>query len=248
MPIEITTNINDLLKKIESDIKGMMKSSEVGGAGKRAGQAIGRHIGDTLLGGNDSGYNYVQSGGLEALVQEESSNPELRQRQNDMTIGVFELNNMNDGVYSKRNDQFQQHEVWDEKQGEMVQKSIFLKGERQLPKWILAEFGSGDYKSGGYEKFDIGYTNRDKPYMYGPSIGSVGGPGGGRKKGYFMVTQSTLVTLLGPDRIKGMNTHREHEGIRAGHVFSKGLEISKQEVFEILGEGIEEYLKRVNGE
>lgn len=248
MAWKVETNLPELIKKIESDMKGMLKSQEVGSASKTAGKAIGRHISEKVNGGSESGYNYKQSGGLHDLVQREGNDPNIKQGQNSVQIQVFNITNMNLDNDAKRNHQFQVHEVWDSKKHEMIKQTISLKQENQMPKWILAEFGSGKYSNGDWSQFDIGYTHREgKPYMYGPSIGPAGGPGGGSKSGFFMVSNETLAKLMGPDRIKAMNTHREHQGIRAGHVFSKGLEESKQDVFEILGDGIQEYLNKVGG-
>lgn len=236
------TNIEELEAHLSRVFKGMLKSKEVAEAGKDAGRAIGRHVGDTLLGGGDSGYDYRQSGGLESLVSEESMHPEIKQTQNKMTIGIFELNNMNMGVYAKRNHQFQFHQAWDETLGQMVTTRISLKAESELPKWILAEYGSGGRKEGSVlPEFRVNYTPRDKPYLFGPSVGPVTGPGGGPKLGFFKVNQRGLENLLGP-RIKSLDSHREHQGTRAGHVFSRGLESSKQEVFDILVDGLENYL------
>lgn len=245
---QIETNINELIAKIESDMKGMLKSKEIGNASKVAGQAIGRHIAENVDGGSESGYNYKQSGGLHDLVIREAKDPYVKQGQNSVQIGVFNLSNMNSDVDAKRNHQFQVHEVWDEKKHEIINKTISLKQEEQMPKWIIAEFGSGKYSSGDWSNFDIGYTRReDKPYMFGPSVGPAGGPGGGSKRGFFMVSNDTLVKLLGPDRARSMDSHRVHEGVRAGHVFSEGLEESKEEIFEIIGDGLQEYLDRIGG-
>jgi hypothetical protein len=237
------TNIEELEAHLSRVFKGMLKSKEVAEAGKDAGRAMGRHVGDTLLGGGDSGYNYRQSGDLEKLVSEEGRNPEIKQTQNKMSIGVFEINNMNMGVYAKRNHQFQFHQTWDETLHEMVTTRISLQAEKELPKWILAEYGSGSKSEGIVQpEFRVTYTSRDKPYLYGPSVGPVTGPGGGPKLGFFKVNQRGLENLLGPRITKMMDSHREHQGTRAGHVFSLGLESAKQEVFEILGEGLETYL------
>lgn len=238
------TNLQELEAHITQKFKGMMKSKEMAEAGKQAGQAIGRYVGDEAVGGGDSGYNYNQSGAFHKLIMEEAKGPTIVQKPSKIEIGVFEWHNMSDksSIYAMRNHQVQIHEVWDSKQGKIVRKPISLKGENQMPKWILAEFGSGKFAESVPAQFKINYTKRDKPYMYGRSIGPVRGIGGGDKSGHFMVSNNTLLNLLGPNRSKDLNSHRTHQGIRAGHIFSIGLRRSKSEVQEILGHGIQNYL------
>jgi hypothetical protein len=232
------TNIEELEKHLSAKFKGMLKSKELQQAGKEAGRAIGRHVGDAVVDGGKSGYDYDQSGAFHQLISEEGKHGDVAQKQSKLTIGVFELNNMNMGVFSRRNFQTQTHIVGSK--GRIV---VFrLKQEQQLPKWILAEFGSGRYSQPVPSEFKITYTKRDKPYMYGPSVGPVGGEGGGSKKGYFMVNNKSLLNLLGENRAKDLSSHREHPGIKAGHVFRDGLASSQQEVVEILGRGVQSYL------
>jgi hypothetical protein len=244
--IRITSNIDELQHHLDSVFKKMMKSPELQVAGTDAGQAIGRHVGDTLIEGGDSGYSYEQSGGLQELVSEESRYPQIKQTQNKVSIGVFDVSNMNNANIAKRNWQYQYHDVWDSKEHMLTRKMISLKEEDQMPKWVLAESGTGQYRDGdlNLSRYGINYTERDKPYMFGPSIGGVGGPGGGQKRGFFMVTNSTLLNLLGPNRAQQLDSHREHEGIKAGHVFSKGLDSAREEVFDILGGGVQAYLDK----
>lgn len=159
-----------------------------------------------------------------------------------MTIGVFELDNMNEGVYSRRNHQYQLHNIWDSKAHEYKNTIISLKAESQMPKWIIAEFGTKNGESPP-ENLKVNYTPRpDKEFLFGPSIGSVGGPGGGSKRGMFMVSEKGLGHLYGDKR--NLFSYRTHHGVKAGHVFTKGLTESKEEVFDILSDGIASYLSK----
>lgn len=236
------SNIQELEIHLSTKFKGMLKSKEMKQAGKEAGQAIGRHIGDTANGSNKAGYDYNQSGGFhETLISESKHGGDISQKQSKLTIGMFELKNMTDGHFSKRNFQLQEHVV--ETVGGRVTKvaTFRLKEEKQLPKWIIAEFGTGKHAEPVPSEFKISYTRRDKPYMYGPSLGGVRGEGGGSKRGFFMIGGSKLMNLLGK-RAENRRNFREHPGIKAGHVFRDGFRNSKEEVIEILGHGINNYL------
>ncbi|HLI46308.1 MAG TPA: hypothetical protein VKU94_03860, partial [Geobacterales bacterium] len=199
--IKVSTNIDELEEHLNKVFKNMFKSQELQNAGREVGKAIGKHVEISLAGGGDSGYDYTQSGDLKRLIKEEAEEADVKGFQNKLSIGVFDLENMNLSVYAKRNWQYQVHDVWDSEQHEFTKRTISLKQENQMPKWILAEFGSGKYRdeNANISRFGISYAPReDKEYMYGPSIGNVRGPGGGSKRGFFMVSQRGLENLLGP--------------------------------------------------
>lgn len=242
MDAKVTTNIEELEAHLNKVFKGMFKSAEVINAGKEASKIIGGHVASLVGGGNDSGYDYNQSGSFHELIQDEARGGEVKGSQNKLTIGMFEITNMNHGVGAMRNAQFQIHRVYDKETHEFTNRSIYLKQENQMPIWILAEFGS---KNGGsMSQFNLEYTPRpDKDIIFGPSLGSVGGAGGGSKKGFFMVSEKGLDGLLGP--WARYDEHRMHGGMRAGHIFSEGLEQSKEQINQELAEGIQSYLDSI---
>jgi hypothetical protein len=84
--------------------------------------------------------------------------------------------------------------------------------------------------------------------MFGPSERV---PSGLKKKIYAMISDTQHAKIgNGKWYSKGdekQMIHNRHSGVRAGRFFRNGLEDSKAPVFEALGNGIEEYLNRING-
>jgi hypothetical protein len=239
------TNFDELEKHLNKKFKSMMKSQEMASAGKRASQAMGRHVGDQISDGGASGYDYDQSGDFHKLIKEEARHGEIHQTATSLTMGFGEMWNMNEGVEARRNAQVQDHVVGMNGSRVTRLRTFRLKEENQLPKWVIAEFGmgtKGEGKGAVPKELQVNYTKRpNKEFMYGPSLGGVRGEGGGPKNGFFMLSGRSLMNLLG-NRAENRRNFRRHPGIKAGRVFRRGLEKSKEEVQDILRDGIRDYL------
>jgi hypothetical protein len=239
--MKTSTNFQDLEKHINSVFKGMMKSRELTEAGKTASKAMGRYVLDEVAGGGASGYDYEQSGDFHNLLASEAKHGNVYSTPSKLTMGFAYIPEMNLGVEAKRNFQIQDHVV--QMNGGRITKirTFKLKQEEQMPKWIIAEFGSGEKKAKGriLKDFAITYTPRpDKDFLLGPSLSKVRGEGGGRKKGYFMISGKSL------DKLQHQQAQRFfHRGVKPGRIFSRGLESSQEEVTQILHEGISKYLR-----
>lgn len=235
----VFTNIDELQREVEAHFKSMMKSKEMAQAGKRASEAMGRYVMDQVSDGGDSGYDFEQSGDFHSLLASEAKHGSVNQSQNSLSMGFGYIPEMNEGVEARRNFQTQVHWVGSKKKGRYV--TINLKQEKEMPKWIIAEFGSGRRadRANMPKELKVRYTPRSgKEYMYGPSSEKVGGEGGGEKRGYFMVSRDGFNNLRGDKRYKP----KTHPGVKAGRIFRKGLEKSKEEVREILADGIRDFL------
>jgi hypothetical protein len=236
------SNIEELEAHLSMIFKGMFKSKEMYTSGVQARRVISRYVEGLITSGSNSGYNYNNTGDLHRLISDEVKDPGIKQTPSSITMGFGELTDMNDSVYAKRNYQEQSHVVGTRSDGTARVVKFRLKAENEMPKWILAEFGSGDRGDGESavpKEFNITYTKRpDKKHIFGPSIDKVGGPGGGKKKSFFMTSKSNV------GRVNDGRSVREHPGTKAGHVFSDALKMSKIEVEQELAEGIHKYLAR----
>jgi hypothetical protein len=233
------TNIEEVEREVNRHFKGMMKSKEMTDAGKTASKVMGRYVLDEVADGGESGYDYEQSGDFHNMLSSEAKGGDIQQTPSKLSMGFGYIPELNNGVEAKRNFQTQKHWIGSRKNGRYV--TVQLKEEKQMPKWIIAEFGSGKQAEKGkrHKDMQISYSPRpDKKYMFGPSKGKVGGDGGGSKEGYFMISKQGAQGMYGNKSSVG----RKHPGVKAGRIFRRGLEKSKEEVREILGDGIRSYL------
>lgn len=228
-----TTNIEELEKHISNVFNNMFKSEEMKVASVEAKKRMGRGVTSQVESGGDSGYDYNQTGDFHSALVDEMKDNAIYQSKNSILIGFGDMDSMNMGVYAKRNFQRQLHVT---RKGNRM---VFLKEEKELPKWIIAEFGSGGKGEGKSipKEFNLPYAPRPgKDFLYGPSLGNITG---GSKKGYFMVSGQTASSLSGADN----HTLPTHPGVKPGRIFRKGLNDSKDDVHRILGSGIDAYLK-----
>jgi hypothetical protein len=233
------TNIEDLEKHLKDKFRGMMKSREMVSAGKDASKAMGRYVLDELADGGASGYDYDQTGDLHKMLADEARAGNTHSTASTLSMGYGYLLELNEGFEALRDEQRQQHWIGSKSGGRYV--TIRLKKEKEMPKWIIAEFGTGRQAvdKPKDKKFDIDYTYRPgKEFMYGPSRGRVSG---GKKEGYFMVGRRGASNLLG-NRAENRKNFTRHPGVKAGQIFSRGLAKSKVEVNDILRDGIKDYL------
>lgn len=229
------SNIDELERHLKQKFNGMLSSPELRKAGEKASKEIGMRVLSQATFGGEGGTNLTQTGDLMQLLAEEARGGEVVGTARTLTIGMGELNNLNMGLGAQRLEQTQEHYIGSGKGGRVQFKTFKLKEETQMPKWIIAEFGSGskaDMDFFDYPQFKVGYTKRpERQYMFGMSTENI--KPDGSKKGTFMVGTST---------IKRYSKARiGHSGVRPSKIFRRGVEDSKPMVEKILGDGIEAY-------
>lgn len=228
-----TSNIGELETHLKQMFNGMLSSPEL----KEASREVHRTMGNAVMSKWHS-LNRRRTGGFEELLQIEiNDTPPVENTTRVLTIGFGRFETMTYDLEAKRLTEYQWHYV------NGVKKLITLHEEKELPKWIIAEFGAWGVGDTIPEQFKLSYTRRpERQFLYGPSAGRPIGANGKvadtdkSKLGFFMASKSFVES-------QGVEPRR-HSGIKAGHIFSGGLKDSKQEVFEDLYKGIEKYLER----
>jgi hypothetical protein len=118
-------------------------------------------------------------------------------------------------------------------------KTIRLVGEKELPSWIIMEFGrkGTSYKASTVPSFikkEISYSTReDKPFMIGPSTSSHF-----KNHIFFMANKGMLAKHHSEIPSNEHKRFKRHPGIKESAFFRDGLENSKQKVFNELSVGI----------
>lgn len=225
MPAE--TNIDQLVMKLQSFFEDLLLTQEMKDFGSAAGHAMKVNVIDALG-------DHVQSGQLRrALWSEEpevkTSGPKATKKKT-LTIGYGDNDNGGVGLgplgaetlRSGQNAQF-----WvDDKV-----KNIKLRGEKDLPSWIILEFGrragNGQSAAGIPSEFVVPYTPRDqsKAFLVGPSVSFH------FNKPVFFMSRF--------DRGGGFQDPvRYHPGFAGIHFFQNGLKNSKEEVNDLILDGL----------
>jgi hypothetical protein len=250
MSFEVETNIDQLVKTIRSDIQGMFGSPEMQKAGRNAYDIMYKNVRNRM---KATGYGYDQSGDFQQAIDDEKNNYDKGDyTKNSMNIGFGYIEEGVAGLDDRAYMRQEQIATFVSDQGHFAGQRItmHLKAETQMPKWIVLEFGTLEKADPIPDQFKVNYTKRpDKEVMFGPSERP---PSGLNKKIYAMISERQHAKIgNGKWYSKGDESnmiHNRHSGVRAGRFFRHGLEDAKVPVFEALGQGIEDYLNRINGE
>lgn len=249
----VSTNIDELVKIIKSDMQGMFGSPEMQQSGKKVYDIMYNNVRNRMM---TTGYDYNQTGSfLEAMEDERKGFQPDNKTRNSMTVGfgdIGEGQGLNDPRTGMR--QEQRGVVFYKKSQMLTNGSIQpiygfwnLKAETQMPKWIVLEFGTRQYSDQVPSAFKVDYTPRpERDIMFGPSTGKP--YGNFNKKVFAMVSRDELhQTLDGKYDKKEHIPDRPHPGTKAGRFFRNGLEDSKLPIQEAFGDGLQRYLDRING-
>lgn len=181
-------------------------------------------------------HDWTQSGDLKWAIQADPGGFKFNKR--TLSLGFGELSHMNQVRRATQRATFllqMKHKADGAKRASRkdVWVNLTLKAEKQLPEWIIAEFGrSGSSVTAGKvpKGFMVNYTPRpDKQFLVGPSGRTLGGL---RKQIYFMASRKRALDFMPRTRL------RTHSGIEEGRIFRKGLASSKNRIFNIMGDGI----------
>lgn len=228
----MTSNLGDLEAHIKNKFQNMFKSEEIHGAGKEVHETLYKNVDKRL---RTSTYDYNQSGDFREAMQEESRNYDAQIGRSSIKVGfgyIEEGGGLNDPLYMRQ----EQTATFltDSKNNKVV--SLRLRAEKQMPKWIVLEFGTRDRADKMPASFKVSYTRRDKQNMIGPSLRA---PSGHSKSVFAMVSDKGLGRIFG----NNVKPHR-HRGTKGGRFFRKGLEDSKEDIQGIYGRAIQEYLNK----
>lgn len=248
MSWEVETNIDQLIKTIRSDIQGMMSSPELEKAGKDAYDIMYKNVRNRM---KATGYNYDQSGDFNQAMEDERNNydkSDITKNSKNIGFGYIEegVAGLDDVMYMRQ----EQTATFVSDQGYFAGQKItlHLRAEKEMPKWIPLEFGTGGKADVVPDQFKVRYTPRpDKEVMFGPSY-TV--PSGLNKKVYAMISERQHAKIGNGQWYskgdEGNMIHNRHSGIRPGRFFRDGLEDSKVPIYEVIGRGIEDYFDRIN--
>jgi hypothetical protein len=173
-----------------------------------------------------SSHDYNQSGNLRHILR--TTDDGFYVTKTRTVIGFGGIDDLN--AFTKR--QGQRAVFFD---GTNYRKEIRLRAEPSLPSWIIAEFGrkAGSGTSTGEvpSEFLVAYkTREDKQYLFGPSDSRHF-----RKRIYFMASRKMFKRAFPSEPV---DNFRQHPGVTAGHIFSKGLEISIPDINDSFSKAI----------
>lgn len=221
-----TTNIDELLKHLKQVYGSLFRTKEFERYAAKAGDKIQEEVLQALK-SNKAGYNYRQSSALRRTLSTQTA--DYITGRSSMKIGFGYIDDLNRST----------------KRG--AQRAIFpgipepirLKPERELPSWVIMEFGrkgTANRPSAvpSFIKKEISYSPREpKSLLFGPSESYH------FSKPVFFMTNKEALKSHGQS-IKGA---QKHPGIREGRFFRDGLKQAIPQIQLILGEGIEASLQ-----
>jgi len=185
--------------------------------------------------------DWTQSGDLKWAIERDAGGFKFNKR--TIQIGFGQLDHMNQTKRAAQRASFLlQLKTKKEGAKRATRKGVWVnlrfKPEKELPTWLIAEFGrSGSAtKAGGKipKDFMVNYTPRpEKNILIGPSGKTVGL----RKQIFFMATRKRALEMVPRTRL------RTHRGIEEGRIFRRGLSTSKNRIFEVMGNAIHASLR-----
>lgn len=245
----VSSNIDDLVKTIRSDIQGMFGSPEMEQAGRNAYDIMYKNVRNRM---KTTGYDYDQSGRFKEAMDDEKKGFDKDSRtKNSMNIGFGYIGEgeegLNDSAFMREQQQASFYIGHGHLRGNWI--TMNLKAETQMPKWIVLEFGTKDKADAIPDSFKVSYSPRpDRSIMFGPSDGA---PTGLKKHIYMMVDPKNHAKIGNGNWYSSGDENdfsdaNKHPGVRPGRFFRNGLEDSKLPIYDALGEGLSKYLDRIN--
>lgn len=205
----MTSNIAQLENVIREFASNLLKTSEF----KQNAFAAATEMQKSVM-AHLNGSDLVQTGRLKQIIRQKNNiGVEINKTGSKAFIGAVDIDELN--VETLRRGQ----------RATFGNKTISLHGERDLPAWIIMEFGrrsgTGVSSSGIPKEFQVSYSGRDadKAFLFGPSSSRHF-----RKPVFFMTTMNNA-----------SEPAREHPGVQGRKFFQKGLADSKDRVNEKLG-------------
>jgi hypothetical protein len=233
------SNIDELTQHVKSRFQNMFKSKELEEAGRKAHEIMYKNVNNRM---QMSGYDYEQTGNFREIMADEKRGFDPRTNASSMKIGVGligEGQGLEDPRFGLREEQKVVFSNGRYNNWKTQGIPMTLKAEKQMPKWIVLEFGTRSKADPLPNQFKIAYTRRsERDLMYGPSLSN---PSGHKKKVFAMLSSQQVDKLRGSHKGHGAYS-TTHPGTRPGRFFKKGLEDSKVPVFDEFGRGIQKYL------
>lgn len=208
------TNGQDVQAHLKRVFERMFETDQLHNYAVRAGNRLKKGIREAVA---SSPYNYDQSGNLLKTINR--SETAVLIEQNKATIGFGNID-----IFNTETRRLPQHATFKTSNGDI---EVSLRPEPELPSWIIAEFGrkagvGGATPSGIPSRFVVPYTPRDddKKFLFGPSD-----------------TRHYMKPIYFMSRIptKSQSSAGRIEG---GHIFTRGLEYSKEKIRLELTAGI----------
>jgi hypothetical protein len=229
--MESITNIDELKAHLEKVFSTMYTTGEFTQYANNAGDAMEEGVIERL---NSGIYDYNQSYALKRTIN--TDKPEVLSkggRGSSVKIGYGNIDDFNQQTLRGP-----QRATFIGSDGSKL--TIGLRPERELPSWIIMEFGrkagSGSSSSQIPEEFKVAYSARQsKPYLVGPSTSLHS-----RKPVFFMAS------LQG--KSSNMKSDRGHPGVHEGRIFRGGLELATPKIIENILAGTEASLRLFGGE
>jgi hypothetical protein len=258
--IEITTNVEELKRHLNKVFKGLYKSEELIDSGRIIYRELHSNFMENL---ESSTYDLQDTGSMKHYFSALKRNYEWDNAGSYFTVGFGNLVDMEDKFTNQ--ELFRATRVSDfmfgykrrlDKNGNPVYRPNFIKttieGEKQLPKWIIMEFGTGQYAEKGMPKMlKVNYTRRSgKQYLFGPSTREYSG---NTKPTYIQVSKESIEKInqkhIGNNgqpigRLAQLKVHR---GVRPSRPFRNTLSQTKPTIIKEFSNGIGKYINRVGG-
>jgi len=219
------TNFDELKKELAIIQFKLLMSSEISDAMKRSGAIMKREV---LVGYNKSQFG-IQSGRLLQTLMSDTPSVRRLPKQSQIVVGYGNLDVLNQVKRKKQNAIFPNP-------GGSSYKPIRIKlsAERDLPTWIIVEFGraSGSRGSSPAEiprEFRVNYKPRKKrPLLYARQS----------------LSKHTTKSVTFQVSAQSPNAGGYHPGIKAGRIFRTGLVRARNNINKNLSEAINKIIHK----